>query len=156
MRCTIYYKQPEKIPRWTMLKDVVYYHCSEFQVFRSLNGLHFSVLSLYRNSFQNWAWFCLHFFDYSKPNKLMSFSHVLYSCHWSIMGGYPSKIDQSLFFFPLLIHIGCAEHTRLRPSPTTAPPNSPNMTLVHSKALNLMSPRILIELQILVLTLTNS
>ena len=81
MRCNIGYKQPEKIPRWAMFWYVVYYHRSEFQIFRSLNGLHCSVLSLYPNSVQNRAWLCLHFSNHSKPNKLTSFSHVLYPCH---------------------------------------------------------------------------
>ena len=34
----------------------------------------------------------------ANQNKLTSFSHVLYPCHWLIMGGFPAKIDQSLVF----------------------------------------------------------
>ena len=32
------------------------------------------------------------------PPPLTSFSDVLYTCHWSIKGGFPTKIDQSLGF----------------------------------------------------------
>ena len=98
MRCNIGYKKPEKIPRWTMFWYVVYYHCSEFQIFRSLNGLHFSVLSLYPNSFQNLAWFCLHFSDHSKPKQTdVISSHFVYL---SLInhGRFPAKIDQWLVF----------------------------------------------------------
>ena len=69
MRCNIGWKQPEKMTRWTMFSEVVYYHCSEFQILRPLNGLHISVLSLYPNYVQNQAWFCLHFSDHSKPKQ---------------------------------------------------------------------------------------
>ena len=54
---------------WTLCSDVVYYHCSEFQIFRPLNGSHFLVLSLYTHSVQNRAWFCLHFSDHRKPKQ---------------------------------------------------------------------------------------
>ena len=81
-----------------MFSDVVYYHCSEFQIFRPLNGSHFSALSLYPNSVQNQAYFVYIFLTTSNQNKLTSFSHVLYLYHWLIMGGFPAKIDQSLVF----------------------------------------------------------
>ena len=45
----------------------MYYHCSEFRIFRSLNGLHFSVLSLYPSSVKNQARFRLHFSDHQFP-----------------------------------------------------------------------------------------
>ena len=81
-----------------MFSDVVYYHCSEFQIFRPLNGSHFLVLSLYPHSVQSQAWFCLIYLITANQNKLTSFSHVLYPYHWLIMGGFPAKIDQSLVF----------------------------------------------------------
>ena len=81
-----------------MFSDVVYHHCSEFQIFQSLNGFHFSVLSLYPNSVQNQACFFYSFLTTANQNKLTSFSHVLYSCHWLIKGGFSAKIDQSLVF----------------------------------------------------------
>ena len=67
---------------------VVYYHCSEFQIFNSLNGLHFSVLSLYPNYVQNLAWFTLHYIFLTTANQsiLTSFSNTLYPCHWSLPG----------------------------------------------------------------------
>ena len=52
-----------------MFSDVVYHHCSEFQIFRPLNGSYFLVLSLYPHSVQNQAWFCLHFSDHGKPKQ---------------------------------------------------------------------------------------
>ena len=52
-----------------MFSDVVYYHCSEFQIFRPLNGSHILVWSLYPYSVQNQAWFCLHFSDHGKPKQ---------------------------------------------------------------------------------------
>ena len=52
-----------------MFSDVVYYHCSEFQIFRPQNGSHFLVLSLYPHSVQNQAWFCLHFSDHGKRKQ---------------------------------------------------------------------------------------
>ena len=88
--------------RWTTFWYVVYYHCSEFQIFRSLNGLHFSVLSLYPNSVQNRAWFCLDFSDHSKPKQTDVFSHVLYPCHWSIKRGFPQKLTNR-WFSPVII-----------------------------------------------------
>ena len=62
MRCNNGYKQPEKITHWTMFWQVVSYYCSEFQVFRSLNGLH--VLF----SFKFVPWSC------SKPGMIL-FTH---------------------------------------------------------------------------------
>ena len=56
--------------RWTGFWYVVHYHCSDL---RSLNGLHFSVLSLYPNSVQNRAWVCLNFSDDSKPKQTFKF-----------------------------------------------------------------------------------
>ena len=38
------------------------------------------------------------FLTTTNQNKLTSFSHVLYTCHWLIKGGFPAKIDQSLVF----------------------------------------------------------
>ena len=38
------------------------------------------------------------FLTRANQNKLTSFSQVLYPCHWSIKGGFPAKIDQSLVF----------------------------------------------------------
>ena len=46
------------------------------------------------------------FLSIANQNKLTSFSHVLYLCHWSIKGGFPAKIDQSLVS-PLLIISTC-------------------------------------------------
>ena len=78
-----------------MFSDVVHYHCSEFQIFRPLNGSHFSVLSLYPNSVQNQARFCLHFSDHGKPKQ----TDVIFSCfHWLIMGGFPQKLTNRWFF----------------------------------------------------------
>ena len=52
-----------------MFSDVVYYHCSEFQIFPPLNGSHFLVLSLCPHSVQNQAWFSLHLSDHGKPKQ---------------------------------------------------------------------------------------
>ena len=66
----------------------VCYHCSECQTFRSLNGLHFSVLSLYPDFVQNWAWFCLHLSDHSKSKQ----TDVIFSCFVSL-----SSVNQRSF-----------------------------------------------------------
>ena len=42
------------------------------------------------------------FLTTANQNKLISFFHVLYPCHWSIKGDFPTKIDQSLVFPPLV------------------------------------------------------
>ena len=103
MRCNIGYKQPEKMTRWTMFWYVVYYHCSDFQILRSLNGLHLSVLSLYPNSVQNRAWFCLHFSDHSKPKQ----TDVIFSRFVSLslvnQGRFPCKNWPVADFSPLFI-----------------------------------------------------
>ena len=73
-------------------------HCSEFQIFWSLKAFNFSVLSLYPNSVLNQG---LHFLTTANQDKLTSFSHVLYPCHWLIKGGFSAKLTNS-WFSPLL------------------------------------------------------
>ena len=89
--------------RWTMFSDIVYYHCSEFQIFRPLNGLHLSVLSLYPNSVQNQAWFCLNFSDHGKPKQ----TDVIFSRFVSLSlvnhGRLPRKNWPIAGFSPLLL-----------------------------------------------------
>ena len=76
-----------------MFSDVVYYHCSEFQIF--LNGSHFSVTLILFKTRHDFVYL---FLITANQNKLTSFSHILYPFHWLIMGGFPAKIDQSLVF----------------------------------------------------------
>ena len=91
--------------RWTMFSDVVYYHCSEFQIFRPLNGSHFSVLSLYPNSVQNQAWFCLHFSNHGKPKQ----TDVIFSRFVSLSlvnhGRLPRENWPIAGFSPLLVGV---------------------------------------------------
>ena len=89
-----------------MFSDVVYYHCSEFQIFRPLNGSHFLVLSLYPHSVQNQAWFCLHFSDHGKPKQ----TDVIFSRFVSLSlvnhGRLPLKNLPIAGFSPLLSRSG--------------------------------------------------
>ena len=86
-----------------MFSDVVYYHCSEFQIFRPLNSSHFLALSLYPNSVQNQAWFCLHFSDHGKPKQ----TDVIFSRFVSLSlvnhGRLPRKNWPLVGFSPLLL-----------------------------------------------------
>ena len=85
-----------------MFSDVVYYHCSGFQIFRPLNGSHFLVLSLYPHSVQNQAWFWLHFSDHGKPKQ----TDVIFSRFVSLSlvnhGRLPRKNWPIAGFSPLL------------------------------------------------------
>ena len=86
-----------------MFSDVVYYHCSEFKIFRPLNGSHFLVLSLYPHSVQNQAWFCLHFSDHGKPKQ----TDVIFSRFVSLSlvnhGRFPRKNWPIAGFSPLFL-----------------------------------------------------
>ena len=88
-----------------MFSDVVYYHCSEFQIFRPLNGSHFLVLSLYPHSVQNQAWSCLHFSDHGKPKQ----TDVIFSRFVSLSlvnhGRLPRKNLPIAGFSPLFLHV---------------------------------------------------
>ena len=100
----------------------VYYHCSECQTFRSLNGLHFSVLSLYPDFVQNWAWFCFTSFR-PQPTKT-NWRHFLMFCIPVISQSKdvsPQKLTYYLFYLCWSLTDFCmiagiikiAQHTRL-------------------------------------------
>ena len=103
MWCETRQKQPEKMTRCTMLSDVVYYHCSEFQIFRSLNCLHFSILSLYPNSVQTRHDSIDIFLTTANQNKLTLFSHVLCPCHFGQSREASLQKLTNRWFFPSVL-----------------------------------------------------
>ena len=98
-----------------MFSDVVYYHCSEFQIFRPLNGSHFLVSSFYPHSVQNQAWFCLHFSDHGKPKQ----TDVIFSPFVSLSlvnhGRLPRKNWPIAGFSPLFWQSWSNPHLNIRP-----------------------------------------
>ena len=64
--------------KWLVEQCFDMFSVLECQIFRSLNSLHFS--SLYPDSVQNWAWFCLHLSNHSKTIQ----TDVISSCFVSL------------------------------------------------------------------------